>query len=99
MRTWRDADRPWAAHIFVLRLKGQVVVQDHDSRVAAIGNINVALAVRCDRMWRVELVGPGTALTRILPDEPAVLVVLHDAGIDVAVGDEDVALRIPRHVG
>ena len=42
------------------------------------------------------------AAPRVVPtdfDEPAVLVVLHDARVDVAVGDEDVALRVPGHVG
>src|SRR5207249_10774300 len=34
-----------------------------------------------------------------LRDEPSGLVVLHDAVVAIAVGDEDVALRIPTHIG
>ena len=50
-------------------------------------------------MRRVQLVRSGTAFACILRNESAVLVVFHDAGVDVAVGDEDVSLRVPRHVG
>ena len=69
-------------------------------RVAAIADVDVALRVGRDRMRRVELVlRRRRARAGELRDEAAVLVVLHDARVDVAVGDEDVALRIPRHVG
>src|SRR5439155_24903531 len=62
-------------------------------------DLDVALGVRSNRMRRVQLVRSGTAFACILRNESAVLVVFHDAGVDVAVGDEDVSLRVPRHVG
>ena len=50
-------------------------------------------------MRQVKLAGSvAGSLASRLCDEPAVFVVLHHAVIAVAVGDEDVALRVPSHI-
>ncbi len=99
MRPRRDADRPRVADVRVHGLQRHVVVQNHDAAVAAVADVDVALRVDGDRVRRVELIRPVALARRQLRDEPAVLVVLHDARVDVAVGDEDVALRVPGDVG
>src|SRR6266850_139490 len=48
VRARRNAYRPGAAHVGIHRLELEVVVQDHDAGVAAIGHVDVALRVRCD---------------------------------------------------
>ena len=68
--------------------------------VAAIGDVHVALRVDGQRMRRVELIRlvPSDVAAH-LADESAVLVELHDAMVDVSIGYEDVALRIPADIG
>ena len=98
MRARRDADRPRVADVVVDRLDVQVVVEDLDARVAAIADVDVSLRIHRHRVRQVELPGLVAARARLL-DEPAVLVELHDARVAVAVGDEDVAGRVPADVG
>ena len=95
MRSGRDADRPGRADVVVNRLELQIVVEHLDAAVAAVADIDVALGVR--RRW----CAAGSVVPGADPsgpdglDEAAVLVVLHDARIAVAVGDEDIARRRP----
>ena len=56
-----------------------------------------AARVEEDRVRHVELAGAVAFLAPRL-DERAVLREFHDARVDVAVGDEDVAVRRDRHV-
>ena len=66
----------------------------------AVGDVDVAVQVNRDAVRRAELARfRAWYLAADLLHEAAVLVELHDAVVHVAVGDEDVALRIPRDVG
>ncbi len=67
-------------------------------RVAAIGDVDHALGVDRDRVRRAELQRAVAARADRL-DEAAVLVELDDARVAVAVGHEDVALRIEADIG
>ncbi len=100
MRARRDADAPRRADVVVNRAEDKVVVEHLHPVVRAIGDVHVALRVDREAVRQVELArlrsGP---LAADLLQEPSVLVVLHDAMVDVAVGDEDVALRVPADVG
>src|SRR5262245_39102832 len=98
MRTRRDAERPRVADVIVDRAQDEVVVEHLDARVAAIGHIDVALRIDLQAVRRVHLARRGAARPDRL-DELAELVELDDARVGVAVGDENVALRIPADVG
>src|SRR5258706_5081500 len=100
MRPWRNADRPRVADVVVNRFRRriEIVVEHLHARVAAVADIYQALGVNRDRVRRIELTG-GAAPAADVSDESAALVVLHDARVHVAVGDEDVALRIPSDIG
>ena len=67
-------------------------------RLRAVGDVDVAVLVGGDRVQDVELSLPRPALAPRFHPAP-VLVDLHDARVVVAVGDEDVAVRVPRDVG
>src|SRR5262249_19781764 len=69
-----------------LAQEGSLAVEHLDAAVAAVGDVEVALRVRGDRMRRVELAGLGTAVAPGL-HPVAVLVDLGDARVDVAVAD------------
>ena len=69
----------------------QVVVEHDDALVAAAAHVDISLGIDGDGMQESQLAGPRSATSGLF-DEAAVLVVLDDARIDVAVGDEDVAL-------
>src|SRR5262245_30314503 len=98
MRALGDADRPRRAdgvpHGFLI----EIVVEDDHPRVATVGNVDEALGIDSNRVWRTELQRPVAARADRL-HETAVFVVLHDARIAIAIRNEDVALRIPRDVG
>src|SRR5262249_21909461 len=68
------------------------------SRVAGIGRVDVALRVDGDAVDAGELAGRGAFLSPRLDEHP-VFREFRDARVAPAVGDEDVALRVPRHVG
>ena len=92
------ADRPRVADVRVVRLPVQIVVEHLHARVAAVADVDVALEIGGDRVRRVELQVAVAARADGL-HEAAVLVVLHDACVEVAVRDEDIALLIERDVG
>src|SRR5215813_1327772 len=74
-----------------------VGIEDLDAAVAAVGDVDVAARIGRDTVRRVELALLRPLLApRLHP--VAVLRKLCDAGIDVAVADEDVALRVPGDV-
>ena len=97
-RPTRDAHRPRVADVGVVGLPVQVVVQHLHALVAPVAHVDVALEVGGDRVRRVELQVAVAARADGL-HEPAVLVVLHDARVEVAVRHEDVALLVEGHVG
>src|SRR3954463_6900510 len=94
----RDAERLRVADILDLALERPIVVEDLDALVAAIGRIDVALGIDGDAVDAGELAGRVASLAPRL-DEHAVLRELGDARVAAAVGDEDVALRVPGDVG
>ena len=98
MGSARDAHRPRRADVIVDRLLVQIVVEHDDALIAAIGDIDHPFRVNRDRVRRAELQGTVAARTNGL-DEAAVLVELHDPRVAVAIGHEDVALRIEADVG
>ena len=80
-------------------LEGAVGVEHLDALVAGVGHVDVALGVDGERLDAVELTRLGAGGAPVL-DEAAVLVELGDAVVGAdAVGDVDVAGRVPRHVG
>ena len=95
MRARRDAHRPRRADVVVDRAQLQIVVEHLDAAVAAIGDVDVALRVDLKRVRHVELAGPGCRACR--PDlmKRPFLSYFTTRELHVAVGDEDVALRIP----
>src|SRR3954452_22436369 len=94
----RDAERLRVADVLDLALERPVVVEDLDALVAAIGRINVALGIDGDAVDAGELAGRVASLAPRL-DEHAVLRERGDARFAAAIGDEDVALRVPGDVG
>ena len=81
-----------------LGLEVAVGIEHLHALVAFIGNVHVALCIDGDAVDDVEL--PLAGATRAPVFHPlAVLVVLGHAGVAIAVGHIDVALRVPRHVG
>src|SRR5712692_4610848 len=92
------ADGPWRADIEVHRLKFTVVIEDLNPAVFPVADVYVPLGVRGDRVHGMKLAGLRPSGAPGL-DEFSVLVELRDARIVVAIGDEDVSIRIPRDVG
>src|SRR6266852_1683449 len=98
MRAGRDANGPGGAHLVIDRAQHQIAVEDLDSPVAPVGNIDVALGVGCDGVRRVELIGLISAGSNRLNESP-VLVVLDHSRIAVAVGDVDISSGVPSDIG
>ena len=68
--------------------------------IGAIGDVDVALRIDGDAVRRIELVRLRPRLfTADLGDELSVFVVFHHAVIDIAVGDEQISLQVPRNIG
>src|SRR2546428_5139577 len=93
-----NAQRPGRADVPVLSLEVTVVVEDLNSIVRPIGHIHHALGIDLKGMDRVELARRRSTLAPRL-DELAHLVELRDSRVAVSIGDEDVAGRVPRHIG
>src|SRR5579872_2652186 len=85
--------------------KAPVGIVYHDAAVAAVTHVDVALCIGGYGVGGVQFELFGMlAILGLSPIAPllhpiAVLVELGDARVDVAVADEDVALRVPGHVG
>src|SRR6185436_9501144 len=94
----RDANRLCVADVLDFGLEGTVVVQYLDARVPAVSRVDVALCVDGDAVDAGELAWCGALLAPRL-HEDAVLRKLGDPRVAAAVGDEDVALCVPRDVG
>ena len=75
-----------------------VAIEDLNPAIAAIRHVDVALRIGGDIVRRVELAGLVAAVAPGF-DPVAVLVGLGDARIDVAVADENIALRIEGDIG
>src|SRR6185437_10755770 len=98
--TLRDADCPADAEIGDFPDRLQIVVEHLVTEVRAVGDPDIALAVDLHAVRQVKLAKPLAGfLAACLGQETALRVVFHDAVVAVAVGDEDVALRIPTHIG
>src|SRR6267378_3952354 len=95
MRSAGDAQRPSRAEIGNLLDRFQVVVELLIAVVRPVGHPDVTAPVNLETVRQVEF---PELLARLLAaglrDEAAVLVVLDDAIVAVAIGDEDVSLRI-----
>ena len=99
VRPWRNTNGPADAevvvHVFGLRLLSRTWYRI----VGAVGDPDVTLPIDLKPVRQVELAGSFARLFAArLRQEPAVLVELHDAVIAVAIGNEDVALRIPSDI-
>ena len=79
-------------------LERAVGVEDLDALVAFVGHVDVPCASIGDAVDDVELAGLGPARAPRL-DVLAVRLVLRDARVAVAVGDVDVAGRVPGDIG
>src|SRR5439155_12139943 len=90
---------PSGAEIGDLPDRLQIVVELLVAVVRSVGHPDVAALVDLKTVRQVEF---SKLVARLfaadLRDEAAVLVVLHDAVVAVAVRDEDVALWIPTHI-
>src|SRR6267154_3601860 len=73
-------------------------VDDLDSRVGAIRNVDSAFSVKGNAMWQIEFteVGPFTAP---FPQKPSVRCETGDAAVPVAVANVDGAIGGHRNVG
>ena len=99
VRTLRHAHGPAGAEVVIARLRLEVVVEDLVTVVGAVGDPDVALSIDLEPVRQIELAGLFAGLLAAdLREEPAVLVELHHAVVAVAVGHEDIALRVPSHV-
>src|SRR5712692_4077352 len=98
MSSRSNAQRPGRADVAVLGLEVSIVVEDLNSIVCSIGHIHHALGVHLKGMYGVELTRRRSTLAPRL-DELAHLVELRDPRVAVSIGDEDVAGRVPGHVG
>ena len=91
--------RPGERHIDGdLAQQSSIGIENLDAPIAAIGHIDVALRIGSDAVRRVELAGAAAGRAPLL-HPVAILVEFGDARIDVAITDEDVALRVPGDVG
>ena len=100
MRALRHAGGPADADVVIRGLRLQVVVENLIAEVGAVGDIDVALTIDLETVRKRELAGLLAGLLAAhLGDEAAILVELHHAVVAIAVGDENVALRIPAHIG
>src|SRR3954471_13027048 len=97
-RSRGDAQRPGRPDVVEGGLVIQVVVEYLDALVAAAARIDISLGIDGNGMDQVELAGPRSAAADLF-DEAAVLVVLDDAGIAVAVSNENVAGGVKGNVG
>src|SRR5882724_4931114 len=98
MRPWGNAKSPGSANLIVNRLELQIVVEDLDSPVASVANVDVALCVGCDCMGEIEL-APLRSFGPHRGDVPPVLVVFDDPRIAISIGDENVPGWVPRNIG
>src|SRR5262249_19194110 len=94
----RNAKRPGSANLVIDRLELQIVVEDLDSAVTSVPNINVALRVGRDGVRKIEL-APLRSLGANRRDVSPVLVVLDDPRIAISVGDENIPGGVPRDIG
>src|SRR5262245_22216846 len=94
MRSRCDANRPWSAAVVVNLEQVQVAVETLNASVLTVRDVDVALRIGCDGVRCVQLPGLSSARPDGF-DEPAVLVVLHNARVRVAVSHEDIAGQIP----
>src|SRR5579883_2705125 len=80
-------------------------IVDHDAAVASVADVDIALCIGGDGVGGVEfelfgmLAILGLSVIAPLLHPIAVLVELGNTRVDVAIADENVALRIPGHVG
>src|SRR5205823_14896471 len=76
-----------------------VLVEDHNTAVAAVGDKQPAPAIKGEHMWALQFAVARAQMTEALDELPA-LVEFHDAriaeGRRVAFGDEDVTIRRKR---
>ena len=92
------AQRARPVQIVPLRLVFAVAVEHLHAMVLAVGDIDPAVGVGGDIVHDVELAGIGAGLAPAF-DQLAVRRVFVHAGIAIAVGDVDLALRRQRGVG
>src|SRR5678815_2205298 len=89
------SEPPRLTHFGPLGQEADLPVEDLDTRVGAIGDINFALVIERDVVNEVKL-AVARAFRTPLSEEFAVLAVMHDAGIDIAIGHEEISLRSER---
>src|SRR5438128_253441 len=95
-----DTHSPRVADVVIDRLEVQVVVENLNTSVVPVCNVDIAFGISRDRVRLVELTGfRSWYVTTYILDEFTVLVVLHDSRIAIAVGDENVSGRVEGHVG
>src|SRR2546430_10824534 len=78
--------------------KFAILVEDLNTVVGAIGDVDAAVAIRRHGGWGIELPWSGPRRSpghQVLP----ILIELHDAGVAVAVADEERAVGQPGPVG
>jgi hypothetical protein len=91
----RDKKAVGVADAVPLLQKLAVGVEDLNALVLAIADINAVVSVDDDRVRQIEFARQRSICTPRL-DELAVTVELDDAGVPVAVRNEDVSSRTPR---
>jgi hypothetical protein len=93
----REGERPWAADLLALPLLNELSmrIENLDSRITAIGDVNAVLVVDRDSVRSVEFSRTG-ALLAPLEQKLPFFVELDDAVVSVTIGDVEfaAALRI-----
>src|SRR6185312_8929721 len=100
VRPFGDAVGPGGAVLGIGRLPFQIVVQHHIAVVAAIGDIDIALVIHLQAVGQVVFILALAAVgTTILGEEFSFRRIFQHPVVAVAVGDKDVVLLVPGHVG
>src|SRR6266436_163308 len=98
--TLRDADGPADADIGEFADRLQIVVELLVAEIAAIRDPDMALAVDLHAVGQEEFAERlAVFFAAGFRQEPSLRAVFHDAVVAVAVGDENIALRVPTHIG
>src|SRR5690242_6752608 len=93
-----NTDGPRRADIGVLSFGIAIVIEHLDALVAAITYVNVPLRINSDGMRSIKLANRSAPSAPGL-NEDAVFVKFSDAGVSVAIGDENISGSIPGHIG
>src|ERR1700683_2729070 len=98
MRTRRNADRPGIADADELGFENSIIIECLNTMVVPVRDVHKALRIDRDGMWGVKLPRRRSPLPPGL-DVHTVLIELCNPGVVVTIGDKNISVRIPSHIG